>query len=110
MKAADREAYNRAQVLGQAVSLRTPSGSSGQVAVQPGNENPLEVAGRLARTIPDSAAELRQQIEKVGPQIQRLMNTPGGAQMIGDVGRGVMQRVAARALNLLLRRDVKEKR
>lgn len=108
MKFADIEAYNRAQVLGQAVSQATSSESSGGSRLQVENENALEVVGRLARTIPESAAELRQQIEKVGPQIQRLMNTPGGAQMIGDVGRGVMQRVAARTLSLLLRREIKE--
>jgi hypothetical protein len=108
MKFADIEAYNRAQILGQAVSQATSSESSGGSRLQVENENALEVVGRLARTIPESAAELRQQIEKVGPQIQRLMNTPRGAQMIGDVGRGVMQRVAARTLSLLLRREIKE--
>eukprot|EP00898_Chlorokybus_atmophyticus_P006220 jgi/Chlat1/659/Chrsp103S08594 len=88
----DDAAYQRANLLSTSVS-------SGLAPIDMSKyNNPVEAAITLASQLPARISEVQKEVERSLPELQKLVASPGTAELITQVGQGVLSRMAARAI------------
>lgn len=50
----------------------------------------------------------RQQFDRTVPELRKLVESPGLSNMMNEIGRGLVTRLGARALKVLLRQERKD--
>jgi hypothetical protein len=77
---------------------------------------PWEIPGQFASSIQTRVDGVRQQInrtrqqfDRTVPELQRLAESPGLSDMVNEIGRGLLTRLSARVLQVVLREDPKKK-
>ncbi|GBG89523.1 hypothetical protein CBR_g49313 [Chara braunii] len=92
----DAEAYDRATKLGTALISRNLPANITNPAELLAGRNTVELARDVIVRVPEVVSTVRQQLDKAVPEIQKLAEAPGTGQIIVDVSRGVLTRMAAR--------------
>ncbi|KAG0574287.1 hypothetical protein KC19_VG250800 [Ceratodon purpureus] len=117
LKLSERQALQRALLLqgigGTAASssARTESPAKREVEEQRGRA-PWDIPTEFISSVQGSVDGVRQQIERTReqfdrtvPELQRLLESPNLANMANEIGRGLLTRLSARALKIVLRED-----
>lgn len=66
---------------------------------------PWDVASDMFASLGSTVSNVRRQVDEVVPEVQRLTRSPGFGQMASDIGQGLLSRMGARALRILLREE-----
>jgi hypothetical protein len=117
LKFSERQALQRAlllQVIGGTAassSATTESPAKTQVEEQSGRA-PWDIPAEFISSVQGSVDGVRQQIERTRqqfdrtvPELQRLLGSPNLTNMANEIGRGLLTRLSARALKIVLRED-----
>lgn len=77
---------------------------------------PWEIPGQFASSIQaridgvrEQVNRTQQQFDRTVPELQRLAESPGLSDMVNEIGRGLLTRLSARVLQVVLREDPKKK-
>jgi hypothetical protein len=115
IKSAERRALQRALLLqdiggNAAVSSATEPVLEEETARR--GAAPWDAAAEMVTSIQARIEGVRQQVDQTRlqisrtiPEMQRLVESPGLSDMLNDIGRGLLTRMGARALKVLLRED-----
>lgn len=117
LKLSERQALQRALLLqgigGTAASssARAESPAKTEVEEQRGRA-PWDIPAEFISSVQGSVDGVRQQIERsreqfdrTVPELQRLLESPNLTNMANEIGRGLLTRLSARALKIVLRED-----
>jgi hypothetical protein len=117
LKVSERQALQRALLLqgigGTAASssATTESQAKTELEEQRGSA-PWDIPAEFIGSVQGSVDGVRQQIERTReqfdrtvPELQRLLASPNLTNMANEIGRGLLTRLSARALNIVLRED-----
>lgn len=120
LKLSERQALQRALLLQGIGDTAASSSAKSEIPTQ---REPEQQRGQAPWDIPvdffNSVQEgvdgvrkqidrTREQFDRTVPELQRLFNSPNLAGMANEIGRGLLTRLSARALKVVLREDTKE--
>lgn len=116
LKLSERQALQRALLL-QGIGGTAASSSAGTVPPskkeeEPRGRAPWDLPAEIISSVQGSVDGVRQQIERsrkqfdrTVPELQRLLESPNLTGMANDIGRGLLARLSARALKIVLREE-----
>lgn len=117
LKFSERQALQRALLLqvigGTAASFSATTESPAKTQVkEPSGRAPWDIPAEFISSVQGSVDAVRQQIERTRqqfdrtvPELQRLLGSPNLTNMANEIGRGLLTRLIARALKIVLCED-----
>ena len=117
LKLSERQALQRAILLqgigGTAASSSARTESPAKKEAERRGRAPWDIPAEFISSVQGSVDGVRQQIERTReqfdrtvPELQRLLESPNLTNMANDIGRGLLTRLSARALKIVLREDL----
>jgi len=115
IKSAERRALQRALLL-QDIGGNAALSSATELVLEEETPRrgaaPWDAAAEMVTSIQARIEGVRQQVDQTRlqisrtiPEMQRLIESPGLSDILNDIGRGLVTRMGARALKVLLRED-----
>ncbi|CAK9875924.1 unnamed protein product [Sphagnum jensenii] len=115
IKSAERRALQRALLL-QDIGGNAALSSATELVLEEETPRrgaaPWDAAAEMVTSIQARVEGVRQQVDQTRlqisrtiPEMQRLIESPGLSDILNDIGRGLLTRMGARALKVLLRED-----
>jgi aarF domain-containing kinase len=115
IKSAERRALQRAlllQDIGGNAALSSATEPMLEEETPRRGTAPWDAAAEMVTSIQARIEGVRQQVDQTRlqisrtiPEMQRLIESPGLSDILNDIGRGLLTRMGARALKVLLRED-----
>lgn len=114
LRLSERQALQRASLLqgigGTAASSSTESPTKKEEEQM--GRAPWDIPAEIISSVQGSVDGVRQQIERTRgqfdrtvPELQRLLESPNLTEMANEIGRGLLTRLSARALKIILREE-----
>lgn len=114
LRLSERQALQRASLLqgigGTAASSSTESPTKKEEEQR--GRAPWDIPAEIISSVQGSVDGVRQQIERTRgqfdrtvPELQRLLESPNLTEMANEIGRGLLTRLSARALKIILREE-----
>jgi predicted unusual protein kinase regulating ubiquinone biosynthesis (AarF/ABC1/UbiB family) len=118
LRLSERQALQRASLLqgigGTAASSSAPPTKKEE---EQRGRAPWDIPAEIISSVQGSVDGVRQQIERTRgqfdrtlPELQRLLESPNLTEMANEIGRGLLTRLSARALKIILREEDEPKK